>query len=287
MHSELVFEHRPALNKPIVILGFGGWPNGGNVAIGMAEFLIKNLAAKRFATIDPDSFYRFDDSRPTVRVEGGLLQEFSSPEGALFAASQEQTGLDIIIFKGDEPQLRWFAFVDILLSCCKQFDVPLIISLGGLQDNVAHTDAVISALGSNQELLERLEEMGVTATDYQGPGGIHSLILQRAKDMGIESVSLWGHCPFYLQGTHLKLVCTMAEVLADLTGLELQIGDLKKGWEVLAEQIQHFVDGNPELQNVIQELMESKTPGRSPGPFRKDGNVIYLDRFSKPEDPKK
>jgi len=283
MNAELVFEHMPELNKPIAILGFGGWANGGNVAIGMTEFLIRNLKAKRFATVFPDTFYRFDDSRPTVRVEGGQLKGISCPEAAFYGASQEQTGVDIIIFKGDEPQLRWFAFVDALLSCCRQFQVERIISLGGLQDNVAHTETVISGLASNHELLGRLKEMNVTAADYEGPGAIHSLILSRAQEMGIESVSLWGHCPFYLHGTHLKLLCTMADVLVALTGLKLEISDLEKGWEVLAQQIQHFVDGNPELQNEIRALMESKSPSRSPGAFRKDGNVIYLDRFLQPK----
>jgi proteasome assembly chaperone (PAC2) family protein len=283
MNAELVFEHMPELDKPVAIFGFGGWANGGNVAIGMAEFLIRNLKAKRFASVLPDTFYRFDDFRPTVQVAGGLLTSISFPEAALYGASQDQTGVDVIVFKGDEPQLRWFAFVDTLLSCCKRFHVQRIISLGGLQDNVAHTETVISGLASNRGLLDLLKDMDVNEADYEGPGAIHSLILTRAQEMGIESVSLWGHCPFYLQGTHLKLLCAMADVLATLTGLKLDVSDLEKGWEVLAQQIQHFVDGNPELQNVIRELMESKSPSRSLGALRKDGNVIYLDRFLPPK----
>jgi proteasome assembly chaperone (PAC2) family protein len=284
MRNEFVFDQTPVLNKPVFVLGFGGWPNGGNVALGTAEFLIKELKASRFATVNADLFYRYDDGRPTVKVKGGQLEEVTTSEAALYAARQEETGVDIIIFKGDEPQLRWFAFVDALFSCCKQFHVSMIVSLGGLQDNVAHTETVISALATNEAILGRLSDLDIKGADYEGPGAIHSLILKQAKAMGIDSVSLWGHCPFYLQGTHLKLLCKMAEVLAELTGLELEVTDLEKGWALLAKQIQHFVDGNPELQNVIQELMESKAPRRSPGAFRKDGNVIYLDRFSKPED---
>jgi proteasome assembly chaperone (PAC2) family protein len=287
MDSNLVIENIPELNRPIAIVGFAGWPNGGNLAIGLTEFLVKHLKAERFATIAPDTFYRFDDSRPGVRVKGGRLEEISPPEAAIYAAHQVQTGVDVILFKGDEPQLRWFSFVDAMLSCCKHFDVPLIISLGGLQDNVAHTDVVISGLASSQDLLNRLKENEVVAADYQGPGAIHSLILQRGKEMGIDGISLWGHCPFYLQGTHLKLLCTMADVLANLMGLELDTTDLEKGWEILAKRIQHFVDGNPELQKVIQELVDSEAPARRPGALRKDGNVIYLDRFPESEDPEK
>ena len=277
-------ENMPELNRPIAIVGFAGWPNGGNVAIGLTDFLVKHLKAKRFATIAPDTFYRFDDSRPGVRVKSGRLEAIFPPKASFYAIHQSHTEVDVILFKGDEPQLRWFSFVDAMLSCFKHFHVPLIISLGGLQDNVVHTDVVISGLASSQDLLNRLKENNVSAADYQGPGAIHSLILKQAKEMGIDGVSLWGHCPFYLQGTHLKLLCQMADVLADLVGLELDTTDLAKGWEILAKQIQHFVDSNPELQKVIQELMDSKAQARSPGTFRKDGNVIYLDSFSEFED---
>ena len=91
MNAGFVFEHMPRLNKPIAILGFGGWANGGNVAIGMTEFLISHLKAKPFATVFPDTYYRFDDSRPTVRVEGGLLKDIFPPEATFYAASQEQS----------------------------------------------------------------------------------------------------------------------------------------------------------------------------------------------------
>ena len=285
MDSNLILENIPELRSPIAIVGFAGWPNGGNVAIGLIEFLVKHLKAERFATMDADIFYRYDDSRPGVEVKGGRLEAIFPPEAAFYASHQDQTDVDIILFKGDEPQLRWFSFVDAMLSCCKHFHVPLIISLGGLQDNVAHTDVVISGLASSQDLLNRLKENGVAATDYKGPGAIQALIMKQANEMGIDGISLWGHCPFYLQGTHLKLVCTLAHVVADLTGLELDTTGLEKGWEILAKQIQHFVDGNPELQKVVQELMDSKAPTRTPGALRKDGNVIYLDRFSEFEDP--
>ena len=88
MRESLHIEHMPELREPILILGFEGWANGGNVAVGMIDYLIQELGATRFATINPDHFYRFDDTRPIVRVKGGQLQEISPPEAAFFAAYQ-------------------------------------------------------------------------------------------------------------------------------------------------------------------------------------------------------
>jgi len=275
-------EAMPELSKPILILGFAGWANGGNVAVGMIDYLIQKLEATPFAAIHPDHFYRFDDTRPIIRVKGGQLTEVSPPEGAFFAAHQKQTGVDVILFKGSEPHLRWFSFTELILSLCRQWETGLMISLGGLQDRVVHTDVVISGLASDAGLVERMKQLQVVPTNYEGPGAIHSLILQQAKSVGIEGISLWGHCPFYLQGTHLRLLSRMANILADFSGLEIETMELEKGWMQLARQIQRFIDGHPELQNLIKKIVQAKTGG-SPESKKEDGNVIYLDDFLRPK----
>ncbi len=281
--EELIIEHMPDLKRPVFIVGFEGWANGGNVAIGMIDYIIKKLGATRFAEIHPDRFYRFDDSRPVVRVEGGQLKEVSPPEAAFYAARQEKTDVSLVLLRASEPQLRWFSFVELLLSVCRQFGSDLIVSLGGMQDNVVHTDAVISGLASSPELIERLKDNEIIPADYEGPGAIHSLLMQEAKRVGIEGISLWGHSPFYLQGTHLLLLYRMSTILADLTGLDVDTSELEKGWVQLARQIQHYVDSNPELQKVIEEIVKSKAESEPPRPVEKNGNVIYLDDVFKPK----
>ena len=284
MGEELIIEHMPELSRPVLIVGFEGWANGGNVAVGMIDYLIQESGATRFAKINPNNFYRFDDARPIVKVEGGRLRDVSLREAAFYAAHETQTEVDLILLKAGEPHIRWFSFVEIVLSLCRQLRVDLIISFGGLQDNVVHTDAIISGFASSEHLLQRLKQAQVVPADYEGPGAIHSLILQQAKSMGIEGISLWGHCPFYLQGTHLRLLSRMAAVLADVANVHVDTSELQKGAMQLARKIQRFIDDNPELQNVIKEIMKSKTASQPPGPGRKDGKVIYLDDFFKPKE---
>jgi proteasome assembly chaperone (PAC2) family protein len=285
MHPELIVKKMPEMSHPVLIMGFEGWANGGNVAVGMIDYFIKKFGATRFAEIGPDKFYRFDDVRPTVRVKDGLLNAVIPVETGFFAAYKEEAGIDLLLFKAHEPHCRWFSFGEAVLSVCQELGVELIISLGGLQDSVVHTDAVISGFASSPELLERLKENQVTPTDYEGPGAIHSLIFQQAEAKGIEGISLWGHCPFYLQGTHLRLLCRMATVLANLAGFEVDTSELEKGWTQLARSIQRFIDGNPDLQKAIKEIMKSKTEpaGELRRPRRTEDNVIYLDDFFKPK----
>jgi hypothetical protein len=104
----------PEFNQPILILGFEGWANGDNVAVGMIHYFIQKVEATRFATLNPDHFCRFDDTRPIVRVKGGKLKEVSTPEDAFFAPHQKQTGVNVILFKDSEPHLRWCSFTELI-----------------------------------------------------------------------------------------------------------------------------------------------------------------------------
>jgi proteasome assembly chaperone (PAC2) family protein len=284
--QELIIDERPDVTNPVLIAGFEGWANGGNVAVGVIDFLKKKLDAVPFARIDPDSFYRFDDVRPTVKVAGGRLEEVTLPEAAFYVAREEELGVDLILFKSHEPHFKWSRFTETLLSLCKDLEIKLIISLGGLQDSVVHTDTIISGFASNETLMEGLKEHEIIPAEYEGPGAIHSLIFQQAERIGIEGVSLWGHCPFYLQGTHLRLLSKMVRVLADIAGFEMDTGELDKGWTQLARSIQRYIDGNPELQKVIGEIVRAKTT-TPPEPHdieTHDGKVIYLDDFFRPKE---
>ena len=90
---------KPKLDRPILIAGFGGWGNVLKVSTGLAKFVVRQLNAAKFATIDADLFFRYDEARPNVRIVNGMLKEFTIPENALYAAVTPTGQRDIIILK--------------------------------------------------------------------------------------------------------------------------------------------------------------------------------------------
>ena len=67
-------------NKPsVLIAGFNGWGNALGVSKSMASYLIRKLQAKKIAWINPEPFYRYDENRPIVDIEGGRLKGISPP----------------------------------------------------------------------------------------------------------------------------------------------------------------------------------------------------------------
>lgn len=280
MHEDIFeLEYIPELNEALLIAGFDGWGNALDVSRGMVDYMIRKLGAEAFGKINPDLFYRFDEKRPVVGIENGLLKEVDSPGCFFYTVSRDLVGRDIIFLKAVEPSLRWFYLIDAILSLCRKSGVKSIISLGSMYDNVLHTDTIMSALASNEEILAALKEKDVIPINYRGPGAIHSTIHSEAMKRGFESLSLWCHCPYYLQGTtHFGLMSYMGAFLSEWGGFDLNVEELNVAWKSTQKQIQGIIDKNPELQDMINDLRKEKVKG-SWDTLKKHDKIIQLEDF--------
>ena len=281
IEDSLQIEQIPELKDPLFIAGFDGWGNALDISRGMVDFLIRKLKAKRIGHINPDLFYRFDENRPMVNIKDGLLMKISPPGGAFFVTRQAPGNRDLIFLRASEPNLRWYQFVDAVLEFCKKAGVKTIISLGGMYDNVLHSDVVISALASSEELLGKLGDRKIMTISYEGPGAIHSTLHSEALKQGFECVSLWCHCPYYLQGTtHFGMLYHLGDVLSYIGGFEVDLEELAVTWKEISKQIQGVIEKSPELQKMINDLRKQKIRGSWNGD-RKQEKVIHLEDFLK------
>ena len=276
-------EYLPDLKEPLLIAGFEGWGNALDVSRGMVEYFIGKLKAQNFGKIDADLFYRFDENRPIVKIQDGLLKDLSPPGGFFYVAERLSAGRDLVFLKATEPTLRWFQFTEALVSFCKKMGVKTAFLLGSMYDNVLHTDTVVSASVTDESLLPPLIEKKVLTVSYEGPGAIHSFIQKASKEKGIECISLWCHCPYYLQGTtHFGLLSHLGSLLASLGGFEFDSSELELTWKTIAKEIQATIDKSPELQGMINDLRKAKIKGTWDA-IRKGDKVIHLEDFIKPK----
>jgi len=277
----------PQLEKPLLIAGFNGWGNALNISDGMVSYLIRHLKARSFADLTPDIFYRYDEQRPRVIIEDGLLKTFTLPRGSFYSAATDKDQSDIVILNADEPNLRWSHFVDLLFSLCRKLGVSTVITLGSMYDNVLHTDRTISGVASTGAMLAQLQKLNVNAISYQGPSAIHSIIQSEGTKRGFECLSLWSHCPYYLQGTtHFGILSHLGGLIAQLGNFHLDTEYLDKNWEVLKEQINTLIDGNSELQTLIVNLRKEKARGstaRLNGKAAGNEKIINLQDFLDPK----
>src|SRR4029450_6374756 len=84
-HTTLI--RRPRLRGPVLVAAFDGWNDAGEAATTALDAVGDGLAAETFATIDPEEFYDFQATRPTVRLVGGR-RRMGGPGGGRGAAQR-------------------------------------------------------------------------------------------------------------------------------------------------------------------------------------------------------
>ena len=275
----------PELKTPVVIAGFGGWGNALDISRGMAVYLIRKLEARMFASIDPDIFFRYDSLRPEVDIKDGLLVRFDPPGGSIYAAHIDAGKNDLVVLEADEPNLQWNRFAKELFSLCRELGVKTVITLGSMYDNVLHSDRVISGIVSHEDALFKLKQKGVIPVSYQGPGAVHSTLQFEGLKQGFQCISLWCHCPYYLQNTkHYGLLSHLAGVLAFLGGFELDTQDLETRWKTIESQIEEVIENSGELQVMIDNIRKAKVRGTRQNMKKsiKGEKVIDLTNFLPP-----
>lgn len=285
--EEIIYLEKPTLHKPYLIIGFEGWPNAAEVSSFALQHLIDSLEAKKFASIPTENFYQISSLRPMAVIKEGRLIELKSP-GNHFYYVKNPLSNDLILFYGVEPHLRWNVFADLLLDLAERFHVMQIFTIGGTYDYIPHTyPPMVSALFNHEELREKVIQAGLGLTEYSGPISIHTFILEAAKKRDLKAVSLWGHAPQYLQTKNVKVACSVLKRLVDLTQIEVNLSELENASEYFEQQVNHLVEHDPKLQEIISKLEEvykgsekiSEAQKKEAGV--KEDKVIYIQAFLK------
>src|SRR5271168_3666157 len=163
----LVWETRPdGLRAPALVCAFGGWNDAGDAATKAVTCLGDSLKARRFAHLDPEEFYDFQTTRPTITLAEDERRTLDWPTIELFEARAPRAPRDLILMRGTEPSLRWPTLAAQV--------VELAEALGALLGDVPHTRPVaMTGHASDPALVERL---GIQPTSYEGPTGIVGVV---------------------------------------------------------------------------------------------------------------
>jgi proteasome assembly chaperone (PAC2) family protein len=293
--EEIYYKEEPFLYRPILILGFEGWPNAASISSFSIEYLIENLRAKQFASMASGHFYQTSSCRPVATIKAGRLVELKFPRNHFYYSRGEGTP-DVMLFQGIEPHLRWSHFINLVMRVAERFSVSEIFTIGGTYDYVPHTVAPkVSAVFSHDDLKQRVLQAGVALTEYSGPISIHTFMLEAGRKRGLKVISLWGHAPQYLQAQNIKVAHAVLKKLVDLTGIGLNLSELQKATEFFDQQVNQLVAQDPKLQEVISKLeqIDKSSEGfpaatEEPAESKKEEKIIYLQAFLKrPEDEEK
>lgn len=229
----LSFTTVPTLNRPILVLAFAGWNDAGDAATFAAKFLSQRLAAHKFASLDPETFYNFVEKRPQVRLRNGE-REILWPANEFSYARDPRLVQDVIIGIGVEPHLRWRAYIDSIWQVIQSCHVELVVTLGALLADVVYSRPVrLTGSASDPALAQRLH---LSTSRYEGPTGIVGSLNDACKRQGLPAISIWANVPHYIAATPnikaalvlVRRVFTLLDFSADLSDLESAASDFDR-----------------------------------------------------------
>ncbi len=255
--SGVRWEHRPQLRQPIMIVAFEGWSDAGDAASLAARYLSESWPVRRFATIDPEEFFDFTETRPQVRlVDGGTTRRIEWPETLLLAGPIPGSGRDVVILRGVEPQLRWRTFCTNVLGVASALGAQMVVTLGALLADVPHTRPVpVVGAAYEPSLAARF---GLQISRYEGETGIVGVLHDACSRAGLPSVGLWASVPHYVhQVSSPKAALALVERTAALVGTRLDPVELRAAGEVYVREVNERVADDEEAAAYVAQLEEA------------------------------
>jgi predicted ATP-grasp superfamily ATP-dependent carboligase len=253
MSDELQIERKPDLERPVLIAAFRGWNDGAQGASLAGGYLAKIWNAQQFASIDPETFYDFQSTRPMVSLVDGITRRIDWPENDFYSASPEELGRGALLLLGVEPNLRWNRFTSLIVDLAREHEVELVVTLGALLADVPHTrPAPVTGTATDPELVERL---GLQASRYEGPTGIVGVLHDACRAADIPSVSLWAAVPHYVSlAPSPRAALALCHRLGDLLETRIETGELEQAVESYTQRVTEAVSTDEETAEYVQEL---------------------------------
>ena len=243
--------------SPALIAAFEGWNDAGEAASGVINHLGIAWQATPVGAVDPEEFYDFQVTRPVLEVADGRTDRLVWPTTRLSLAQPEGLGRDLILVHGIEPNMRWRAFCDELVSAFTELDVELVILLGALLADSPHTRPVqVTAAATDTVLAAQLH---VEPVDYKGPTGIVGVLQHACAAAGIPSVSLWAAVPHYVaQAPSPKATLALLRGVEDVLDTTLPLADLPEEARAWERGVDELAEQDTEVAEYVKTLEDAK-----------------------------
>ena len=269
-------------NRPALLAAFTGWNDAGDAASGALAWLAGQWDTTELATLDPEPFYDFAETRPRLLLEDDGSRSLIWPSNDLIAATVTGAGTsnrsetEVAILVGTEPQLKWRTFAQQIVDMAKRLESPLVITLGALLADIPHTRPTPIYGSSDDPAMAT--QLGLTLSRYEGPTGIVGVLHNACAAAGLQTASLWAAVPGYASEipspkASLALVRkleTLLDVSPDTSELEEMAENYERHVSELAEQADETNEyitqleeayDQQEAENGEIEQMRSTDPG--------------------------
>src|SRR5712691_6808062 len=273
------YHSQPELRNPVLVAALAGWNDAADAATTAIKFLIDRWKPTKIAEIDIEDFFVFTETRPTIRYVDGIQRTIIWPSSQFLAYQAPDLSHDIILYLGADPELKWKPFNKTFLEVSKHFKVSELVLLGALLADIPHSIAVpITGTSSNTDLKERLHEIDIHSSRYEGPTGMIGVLQDAFRRAAIPAASLWAAAPHYLAATpNIKVTSALLTYLNTFMSFRLDLRDIQADAMRFEEQITTLVARDPEASAYVRKLEEQVAGSAHPEDEEEDEENSFFN----------
>ena len=177
-----------------LIVAFEGWNDAAESASGVVKFICEEIKADVVAAVDPEDYYDFQFTRPTVSydTDGSRVLDWPGTEMCIpapEAIAENPSVARISVLVGTEPARRWKSFAAEVMEMVEDREIEAVLFLGAMLADVPHTRPIGVTSTSQNEVARR--ELDIERSQYEGPVGILSVLGIELEKDGIPAVAIW------------------------------------------------------------------------------------------------
>jgi hypothetical protein len=246
----------PALRAPVVVLAFSGWSDTGTVTTDAAKHLVNVYGAAEFLSVDPEEYYVFTDTRPMVRLGDDGSRVIDWPRNTAHWVRLPEADHDLVLFVGQEPNLRWRTFGSRLATVLADLSPSLVCTLVARPAAAPHTRPIqVTGSSADQRLATKF---GLGRSLYQGPTGIIGVVHDELRRRDAALISLAAAVPHYLNveenpPASIALLRALEPVLGFVPPLDELEGEAGR----FLQRVEEASRGDDQIANYVRTLEES------------------------------
>lgn len=245
-----------------LIVAFEGWNDAAESASGVVKFLCEEIKADVVASVDPEDYYDFQFTRPTVSydLDGSRVLDWPATEMCIpspEAVTEIPALSKISVLVGTEPARRWKSFAAEIMEMIEDREIEAVLFLGAMLADVPHTRPISVTLTSQNDLAR--QELDIERSQYEGPVGILSVLGIELEKAGIPSVAIWASVPHYVHNTPSpKATLALLIEVERLIGVQFEHGKLGEEAFAWERGIDEIAEGDEEMAGYISQLEKTR-----------------------------
>ena len=243
---------RPTLSEPTLVVMLTGWIDAGGAARGALAAIEQESDVTPIVEFDDDAFVDFRARRPTMELRGGLHQVLHW-ERILMAAGTDQTGRDLLVLHGPEPDMAWHRFTRAVADVAVELGVSQMAHLGAYPFTAPHTrPSRVSVTTPSEDVLARVPFLRST---IDVPAGAAAVLEAEFHARGIPAVGIWAQVPHYIASLNYPAASVaLLDALRDATGLVIEAPDLRAEVHRVVGRLNGMIEGNDEHVAMLRQL---------------------------------